>query len=44
MRVPGETLENFKIKVGMLQGSALSPLLFVIVMEEATEECRKGDP
>ena len=30
--------------VGVLQGSASSPLLFIIVMEEATMECRKGGP
>ena len=36
--------EEFEINVGVHQGSALSPLLFVIVMEEATKECRKGGP
>ena len=38
--------EEFEIKVGVHQGSAaLSPLLlFVIVMEEATKESRKGGP
>ena len=36
--------EEFEMKVGVHQGSALSPLLFVIVMEEATKECRKGGP
>ncbi len=28
----------------MHQGSPLSPLLFVVVREEATKECRIGDP
>ena len=32
--------EKFKIGVGVHQGSALSPLLFIAVMEEATKECR----
>ena len=36
--------EEFEMKVGVHQGSALSPLLFIIVMEEATKECRKGGP
>ena len=38
------TSESFEIKVGVHQGSALSPLLFIIIMEEATKECRKGTP
>ena len=38
MGVSGE----FEIKVGVHQGSALSPLLFVLVMEEATREVREG--
>lgn len=53
-RVPGTTnkkkkkvvgvLEEPEIKlvVGIQEGSALSPLLFIIVMEDATKECRKG--
>ena len=32
--------EKFKIRVGVHQGSALSPLLFIAVMEETTKECR----
>ena len=36
--------EEFEMRVGVHQGSALSPLLFIIVMEEATKECRKGGP
>ena len=38
------TSESFEIKVGVHQGSALSPLLFIIIKEEATKECRKGTP
>ena len=30
--------KSFKVKVGMHQGSALSPLLFVIVMEAISRE------
>ena len=37
------TSEAFDIKVGVHQGSALSPLLFIIVMEEATKLAR-DDP
>ena len=40
----GELSETFPIKVGVHQGSALSPLLFNVVMEETTKSCRVGDP
>ena len=36
--------ECFEIKVGMHQGSALSPLLFVIVMEAISREFRVALP
>ena len=42
MRVAGETSDSFGIGVGMHQGTVLSPLLFIFVMEEATRECRVG--
>jgi hypothetical protein len=31
---------DFYINVGVHQGSALIPLLFIMVLEEATKECR----
>ena len=35
---------DFGIEVGGHQGSLLSPLLFIVVMEEARKECRVFDP
>jgi len=36
--------EEFNISVGVHQGSLLSPVLFIIVMDELTKEFRKGVP
>ena len=44
VRFAGDMSEAFPIGVGVHQGSALSPLLFKVVMEEATKLCRRGDP
>ena len=44
VRVAGETSVDFGIEVRVHQGSVLSPLLFIVVMEETTKECRVGDP
>ncbi|KAK3518321.1 hypothetical protein QTP86_003652 [Hemibagrus guttatus] len=39
----GQT-EEFKVKVGLHQGSALSPFLFAIVMDQLSEEVRQESP
>ena len=40
----GGLSDGFEIGVGVHQGSVLSPLLFNLVLEEATEECTRGAP
>ena len=44
VRFAGALSNKFSIGVGVHQGSALSPLLFKLVMEETTKHCRRGDP
>ena len=44
VQVKGSSSEPFKITVGACQGSLLSPLLFVIVMEAISKEIRVGCP
>ncbi|KAK3565386.1 hypothetical protein QTP86_007665 [Hemibagrus guttatus] len=39
----GQT-EEFKVEVGLHQGSALSPFLFAIVMDQLSEEVRQKSP
>ena len=36
--------KEFEVKVGVHQGSALSPLLFIIVLEALSRELRTGVP
>ena len=40
--VDGELSSPFSIQVGVHQGSALSPLLFIMVMDVLTEDVRDG--
>ena len=35
------TIESFKVKVGLHQGSALSPFLFTVIMDRLTDEVRR---
>ena len=42
LSVDGELSSSFSVKVDVHQGSALSPLLFVIVMDVLTEDVRDG--
>ena len=38
------TTESFKVKVGLHQGSALSPFLFAVIMDRLTDEIRREPP
>ena len=41
VRVDSELSEEFKVKVGMHQGSVLSPVLFAVVVDVVTEFARE---
>ena len=41
-RVGSGLSEEFSVKIGAHQGSVLSPLLFAMVIDEVTENTRKG--
>ena len=38
------TTESFKVKVGLHQGSALSPLLLALIMDRLTDVVRREPP
>ena len=38
------TTENFKVKVGLHQGSALSSFLFAVIMDRLTDKVRRKSP
>ena len=44
VRCAVRTSENFWIKVGLHQGSALSPFLFAVIMDRLTNEVRREPP
>ena len=44
IRINGQFSAEFGVTVGVHQGSVLSPLLFIIVMEALSQEFRTGCP
>ena len=44
VRCAAGTTESFKVKVGLHQGSALSPFLFAVIMDRLTDEVRREPP
>ena len=44
VRVGEAYSEEFEVKVGVHQGSVLSPLLFIIMLEALSREFRSGVP
>ena len=44
VRCTAGTTESFKVKVGLHQGSVLSPFLFAVIMDRLTDEVRREPP
>ena len=44
VRIGGKVSKAFGVRVGVHQGSVLSPLLFIIVLEALSREFREGLP
>ena len=44
VRVNGEQSEDFEVNVGLHQVSVLSPILFIMVLEDMSQEVRGGSP
>ena len=44
MRCAVGTTESFKVKVGLQQGSALSPFLFAVIIDRITDEVKRKPP
>ena len=44
MRCAVRTTESFKVKVGLHQGSVLSPFLMAVIMDRLTDEVRREPP
>ena len=44
VKVSGTVSAPFPVQVGVHQGSALSPILFITILDAVTETCRRGAP
>ena len=44
VRVNGQISDEFEVQVGVHQGSVISPLLFILVLEALSREFRTGVP
>ena len=44
VRINGKSSRGFRVQVGVHQGSVLSPLLFIIVLEALSRKFRGGLP
>ena len=44
VRCAVETTESFKVKVGLHQGSTLSPFLFAMIMDRLTDKVKTLSP